>query len=87
MSSGSASTTVRRSATAVRYARTVSSTAKPAECSRAGVAPTAVAIAATSMRKFEWTAAAATSAARTSIGVRLFAASVMPVIALVSPGP
>ena len=47
----------------------------------------AAAIDATSMRKLERTAAAATSAARTSIGVRLFAASVMPVMALVSPGP
>src|SRR5689334_7699982 len=39
------------------------------------------------MRKLDRTAALATSAASTSRGVRLLAASVMPVIALVSPGP
>ena len=50
-------------------------------------APTAVTSASWSMRKFERTAAAPVSAASTSSGVRLFAASVMPVIALVSPQP
>ena len=40
-----------------------------------------------SMRKFDRTAAPAVSAASTSSGVRLFAASAMPVIALVSPQP
>src|SRR5215831_14343896 len=39
------------------------------------------------MRKLDRTAAPATSAASTSSGVRLLAASVMPVSALVSPGP
>jgi hypothetical protein len=39
------------------------------------------------MRKFERTAAPGMSAASTSSGVRLLAASVNPVIALVSPGP
>ena len=63
----------------------MSSTAKPAECSRPGVAPTAVAIAATSMRKLDRGADA--SAASTTSGVRLLAASVMAVSALVSPGP
>ena len=47
----------------------------------------AVAIAATSIRKLDRTAEAATSAASTTIGVRLFAASVIPVSALVRPGP
>jgi hypothetical protein len=39
------------------------------------------------MRKFDRSAAAGVSAASTSSGVRLFAASVSPVIAFVSPGP
>src|ERR1700734_1942241 len=39
------------------------------------------------MRKLDRTAEAGTSAARTSSGVRLLAASVMPVTALVRPGP
>ena len=39
------------------------------------------------MRKFDRTAAPPVSAASTSSGVRLFAASVMPVRALVSPQP
>ena len=86
-SSGRARITVRRSSTAVWYARTVSSTAKSGECSRAGTAPTALARPATSILKLDLTALAATSAASTISGVRLFAASVMPVIALVSPGP
>ena len=86
-SSGRLSTTVRRCSTAVRYARTASATAEPAECTRSATAPTAVGQAAWSMRKFERTAAAPVSAASTSSGVRLLAASVMPVIALVSPQP
>ncbi len=65
----------------------MSAAAEAGECSRSGTAPTAEARAATSMRKLDRTAAAATSAASTSSGVRLLAASVMPVIALVSPGP
>ena len=44
-------------------------------------------MAATSIRKFDVTAEALTSAASTSMGVRLLAASVMPVSALVMPGP
>ena len=39
------------------------------------------------MRKFDRSAAAGTSAASSTSGVRLFAASVSPVIAFVSPGP
>src|SRR5216683_1020155 len=70
--------TVLRSSTAVRYARTVSSTANSAECSRAGTAPTALASPTTSTLKLDRTALAATSAASTSSGVRLLAASVMP---------
>ena len=51
------------------------------------MAPTASTIAAWSMRKFDCSAAAGVSPASTTIGVRLFAASAMPVIAFVSPGP
>ena len=87
MSSGIASTTVRRSRSAVRYARAASAAAVAGECSRSATAPTDAASAATSMRKLDRTAALATSAASTSSGVRLLAASVMPVVALVSPGP
>jgi hypothetical protein len=86
-SSGRLSTTVRRSWTAVRYARTVSATAEPGECTRSGTAPTAAIAASWSMRKLFRTAAPGVSAARTSSGVRLLAASVMPVSALVSPQP
>ncbi len=56
-------------------------------CTRSATAPTAVTSASWSMRKLERTAAAPVSAASTSSGVRLFAASVMPVMALVSPQP
>ena len=65
----------------------MSSTAKSGECSRPGTAPTAAARLATSILKLDLTAPAATSAASTISGVRLLAASVMPVIALVRPGP
>ncbi len=65
----------------------MSAAAEAGEWSRSGTAPTAEARAATSMRKLDRTAAAATSAASTTSGVRLLAASVMPVTALVSPGP
>ena len=82
---GRFTTTVRRSSRARWNARTVSVTASEAESSRAVDAPTAVAIAAWSTAKFDVGAFA--SAARTSIEVRLLAASVMPVIALVSPQP
>ncbi len=78
---------MRRCSTAVRTARTVSATAEPAECTRSATAPTAVARPPWSIRKFERTAAAPVSAASTTSGVRLLAASVMPVVALVSPGP
>ncbi len=82
-----ASTTVRRSRAAVRYARTASSIARLAECSTAGVAPTARVSASTPIRKLDCTAEALTSAASTSMGVRLLAASVIPVSAFVMPGP
>ncbi len=39
------------------------------------------------MRKFDVSAAAGVSPARTTIGVRLLAASVRPVIVFVRPGP
>ncbi|CNG73493.1 Uncharacterised protein [Mycobacterium tuberculosis] len=78
---------MRRSATAVRQARATSSRAVCGEWTRSGTAPTAAAIAAWSIRKLERTAAAAVSPATTSSGVPLFAASAMPVTALVRPGP
>ena len=60
--------------------------AAPAAASmRTGTAPTATASAAWSTKKLDrgWVASAAT----TTSGVRLFAASVMPVSALVNPQP
>ena len=78
---------MRRSPTAVCTADRTSSTAVSGERTRRGTAPTDAAIASWSIRKFDRTAAAAVSAASTSSGVRLLAASVMPVIALVSPQP
>ncbi|MBD2900778.1 hypothetical protein amrb99_97870 [Actinomadura sp. RB99] len=78
---------MRRSASAVRQARATSASAVSGECTRSGTAPTAAASAAWSIRKFERTADAATSPASTSSGVRLLAASAMPVTALVRPGP
>ena len=56
-------------------------------CTRSGTAPTARTAASWSMRKFERTADPAVSAASTSRGVRLFAASAIPVSALVRPQP
>ena len=56
-------------------------------CTRSATAPTAPTSADWSIRKLERTAAPPVSAASTSIGVRLLAASVIPVIALVSPQP
>ncbi len=65
----------------------MSATALDGECTRSATAPTALTSADWSIRKFDRTAAPPVSAASTSSGVRLFAASVMPVIALVSPQP
>ena len=64
-----------------------SSTADSGLCTRSGTAPTLRISASWSMRKFEPTAEPATSAASTTSGVRLFAASVIPVIPLVRPQP
>ena len=86
-SSGRLSTTVRRCRAQVPYARTTSSTADAAVCTRSGTAPTARTAASWSMRKLDRTAAPAVSAASTSSGVRLFAASAIPVSALVRPQP
>ena len=54
---------------------------------RSETAPTERTISACSTWKFDLTAPVGTSPASTSSGVRLFAASPMPVSALVSPGP
>ncbi len=54
---------------------------------RSDTAPTERAISACSKWKFDFTAPTGTSPASTSSGVRLLAASAMPVSALVSPGP
>ena len=81
------STTARRSTVARRTARATSAVAVSAEWTRSGTAPTARTSAAWSMRKFEFSAAAGVSAASRISGVRLLAASVRPVIALVRPGP
>ena len=86
-SSGMLSSTGRRSTSARRSARAVSSAALAPECTRSATAPTVVASAAWSSRKFERSAPAGASPASSSSGVRLFAASVNPVIALVKPGP
>ena len=56
-------------------------------CTRSATAPTASTRPVWSIRKFERSAAAGVSAASTSSGVRLLAASVSPVIVFVSPGP
>ena len=86
-SSGRLSTTVRRSALARRTARIASSTAESAVAARSWAAPTAAASPAWSSAKLDRAPAAPVSAASTTIGVRLFAASAIPVSALVSPGP
>lgn len=65
----------------------MSCSALPGEWTRSATAPTAVTSAPWSIRKFDRTAAAPVSAASTINGVRLFAASVIPVIALVNPQP
>ncbi len=86
-SSGRFSSTGRRCCSAVRKARTVSATALAAVCVRSDTAPTATPSASWSIRKLDSTAEPAESAVSTIIGVRLLAASVIPVIALVSPQP
>ncbi len=86
-SSGRFKTTARRSTSARRTARAVSATAVAGECTRSDTAPTAVTSASWSILKFERSCAAGVSAASSSTGVRLLAASVSPVIAFVSPGP
>ena len=86
-SSGRLSRTGRRSTCARRSARAASSAALAPECTRSAAAPTVVASVAWSSRKFERSAAAGASPATSSSGVRLLAASVRPVIALVKPGP
>ncbi|WP_418607166.1 hypothetical protein [Georgenia sp. SUBG003] len=78
-------TTVRRCWTAVATAATVSSTAAAAEVTRTGTAPTARARASWSTAKLELGEVA--SGASTISGVRLFAASAMPVMAFVRPQP
>ncbi|SFJ04158.1 hypothetical protein SAMN05216275_106110 [Streptosporangium canum] len=84
-SSGRFSRTVRRPSRARWNAWAVCAAAVSAEVIRRGTAPTAVARAAWSTKKLD--RGSVTSAASTMSGVRLLAASVMPVIALVSPGP
>ncbi|WP_344904504.1 hypothetical protein [Streptosporangium longisporum] len=79
------SRTVRRSSRATRKASVTSAAAVRAEAIRSGTAPTASASAAWSTKKLE--RRSVTSPASTTSGVRLLAASVTPVIALVSPGP
>ena len=87
-SSGSISTTARRSTRARRTARATSAIAVCRARARARpTAPTASTRPAWSIRKFERSAAAGVSAASSSSGVRLLAASVSPVIVFVSPGP
>ena len=86
-SSGRFSTTARRSTTAVRTARVTSATAVAGPCTRSATAPTDSTSASWSILKFERSCAAGVSAASRISGVRDFAASVSPVIALVRPGP
>ena len=86
-SSGMLSSTGRRSRSARRYARAVSAAADAPEWMRSGIAPRVAAMPAWSTRKFERIAAAGASPAISSSGVRLLAASVSPVSALVKPGP
>ena len=84
---GRLSTTVCRSRSARVTARSVSSRAVAGVWMRSATAPTERAIAAWSKWKLFFTAPAGTSPASTSSGVRLLAASAMPVSALVRPGP
>ena len=71
--------------TAVRTAAAATSAALDGSSTRIGTAPTARASASWSTKKLD--RGSVTSAATTTTGVRLLAASVMPVIALVSPEP
>ena len=87
MSIGSISTIGRRSTTARRYARRASATAVAGPYTRSTPAPTDATRSSWAILKFEVTAAAGASPASTSTGVWLLAASVRPVIVLVSPGP
>ncbi len=86
-SRGRLSTTVRRSFRAVRKARRVSATAVAGEWIRSLTAPTLRASASWSILKLDRTAEAWVSAVSTISGVRLLAASPIPVIALLSPQP
>jgi hypothetical protein len=86
-SSGSISTTARRSTRARRTARATSASAVSGPYTRSATAPTASTSPAWSIRKFDRKAAAGVSAASSRSGVRLLAASVNPVIVFVSPGP
>ena len=81
------STTARRSSRARRTARATSASAVAGPCTRSTTAPTASTRPPWSMRKLDCSAADGVSAASSTTGVRLLAASVRPVIALVSPGP
>ena len=87
-SSGSISTTARRSTRrAPHRARDVGHRGRPARArARRRRRPTRTS-ASWSIRKFDRSAAAGVSAASTSTGVRLLAASVSPVIVFVRPGP
>src|SRR4051794_22118929 len=84
-SRGRLRSTVRLCCTAVATASAARRGASPAESTRIGTAPTAWASAGWSTKKFDrgWVASAVT----TTRGVRLFAASVIPVSALVTPQP
>ncbi len=84
---GTLSTTGRHSSRARRNARIVSSPAVSALQTRSTAAPVSRANAAWSTLKFDHSVAAGVSAATTSIGVWLFAASVMCVSVFVKPGP
>ena len=86
-SSGSISTTARRSTRARRTARATSAIAVSGPCTRSATAPTDSTSASCSIRKFDRICADGVSAARSSTGVRLLAASVSPVIVFVRPGP
>ena len=81
------STTGRRSTSARRSARRASATALAGPWMRSATAPTDSTSPCWSMRKFDRTAAAGVSAASTSSGVRLLAASASAVSVFVSPGP
>ena len=87
MSIGMLSTTGRRSIRVRRRARAASSAAVSGPRTRSAMAPAVAARDPWSILKFDHSAPAGVSAASTSSGVRLFAASVSPVSVLVKPGP